>query len=171
MTSAAASSETPRTFHRLDRVRGRRRGGGRACSTSACAQRFVSQPRWDTFMYHLPFAALRGGLGIDYDLNELMRHRYEGFPFLPPPRAGPAVATQRYGEPLTGVVNFLAFGIFLAYTHFMLRARFWIVALVSLTAPLVVIHAACSYIDLFGNCFLAIATSSCLATGSVSATA
>ena len=29
--------------------------------------------RWDTFMYHLPFAALRGGLAIPYDMNDTMR--------------------------------------------------------------------------------------------------
>ncbi len=158
--SAAASSETSRTFYRLITYA--------AVAVAAVALLDLAvraavrlEPRWDTFMYHLPFAALRGGLGIDYDFNELMRHRYEGFPFLPHLVQGLLWRLSGTAN-ATGVVNFLAFGIFLAYTHFMLRARFWIVALVSLTAPLVVIHAACSYIDLFGNCFLAIATSSCL---------
>jgi len=119
------------------------------------------EPRWDTFMYHLPFAALRGGLGIHYDLNELMGPRYQGFPFLPHLVQG--LLWRISGTPnATGIMNFAAFAIFLGYAHFLLRARFWIVALIALSAPLVVIHAACSYVDLFGNCFLAVAASACL---------
>jgi hypothetical protein len=43
-----------------------------------------------------------------------------------------------------------------------LRASFGLVALISLTAPLVVIHASTSYVDLFGNSLLAIGACSCL---------
>ncbi len=53
--------------------------------------------------------------------------------------------------------------MFLFYCHKVLRAPFWLVALISLTAPIVLIHTAVSYIDLFGNAFLAIGVCSCLA--------
>src|ERR1700680_3823688 len=39
--------------------------------------------RWDTFSYHLPFAAIRGGLWIPYDMNDTIRPLFEGFPPLP----------------------------------------------------------------------------------------
>jgi len=39
--------------------------------------------RWDTFMYHVPFAAIYGGLGVPYDMNDLMREYFRGFPPLP----------------------------------------------------------------------------------------
>src|SRR4051812_23414295 len=36
--------------------------------------------RWDTFAYHVPFAALRAGLRIPYDLIDTKRDWYAGFP-------------------------------------------------------------------------------------------
>ena len=117
--------------------------------------------RWDTFMYHVPFAALRGGLSIPYDMNDTMRLYFEGFPPLPDLVQG--LLWRLTGSVnATGVVNFIAFGLFLTYSHRVLRAPFWLVALVSLTAPMVLIHTTVSYIDLFGNAFLAIGVSSCL---------
>ena len=117
--------------------------------------------RWDTFLYHLPFAALRGGLPIPYDMNDLMRDRYEGFPLLADLVQG-ALWRLTGSINATGVVNYLAFVAFLVYCHFALRARFWLVALIALTAPMVVIHTTVSYVDLFGNSLLAIGMSSCL---------
>jgi hypothetical protein len=117
--------------------------------------------RWDTFMYHLPFAALRGGLSIPYDMNDTMRPFFEGFPPLPDLVQG--LLWRLTGSVnATGVVNFIAFGMFLVYSHKVLRAPFWLVALISLTAPMVLIHTTVSYVDLFGNAFLAIGVSSCL---------
>jgi hypothetical protein len=117
--------------------------------------------RWDTFAYHLPYAALRGGLSIPYDMNEMMRPPFEGYPPLPHFIQG--VLWRITGSVnATGVVNYLAFAGFLAYAHRVLRAPFWLVALISLTAPLVIIHASVSYVDLFGNAFLAVGVCSCL---------
>src|ERR1700730_3777188 len=117
--------------------------------------------RWDTFMYHLPFAALHGGLSIPYDMNDKIRLYWQGFPPLPELVQG--LLWRLTGSVnATGVVNFAAFGVFLIYAHKVLRAPFWLVALISLTAPMVLIHTTVSYVDLFGNSFLAIGVASCL---------
>ena len=117
--------------------------------------------RWDAFYYHLPFAALRGGLSIPYDMNDAVRPLYDGYPPLPELVQG--LLWRLTGSVnATGVINFIAFGLFLIYCHKVLRAPFWLVALISLTAPLVLIHTAVTYIDLFGNAFLAIGVGSCL---------
>lgn len=119
------------------------------------------ETRWDELAYHLPFAALRGGLAIPYDMSDEMRPRFEGFPPL-------AQWLQGVLWRLTGSINgtgiacYLAFVVFLAYCHLALRASFWLVALIALTAPLVLIHTTVSYIDLIGNSFLAIGFASCL---------
>jgi hypothetical protein len=117
--------------------------------------------RWDTFAYHLPYAAVRGGLGIPYDMNDAMRAPFQGYPPLPHFIQG--MLWRITGSVnATGVVNYLAFAGFLAYAQRFLRAPFWLVAMISLTAPLVIIHASVSYIDLFGNAFLAVGVCSCL---------
>jgi len=117
--------------------------------------------RWDTFAYHLPFAALRGGLSIPYDMNDRYRPLYDGFPPLPDLAQG--LLWKLTGSVnATGVVNYLAFVTFLGYCHVALRARFWLVGLISLTAPMVLIHTTVSYVDLFGNSLLAIGVASCL---------
>jgi hypothetical protein len=116
---------------------------------------------YDAWLYHLPFAALRGGLSIAYDMSDTMRPRFDGFPPLPELVQG--LLWRLTGSVnATGVVNFIAFGLFLMYCHKLLRAPFWLVTLISLTAPLVLIHTTMSYVDLFGNAFLAIGVSSCL---------
>jgi hypothetical protein len=116
--------------------------------------------RWDTFYYHLPFAALRGGLKIPYDLHDKMRAYYEGFPPLPDFVQG--VLWRATGSMnATGVVNYAAFLAFVAYCDLVLDAPFWIVTLVSLTAPLVLIHTTVSYVDLFANALLATGVCSC----------
>jgi hypothetical protein len=117
--------------------------------------------RWDTFAYHLPYAALRGGLSIPYELNDKMLEPYQGYP--PLPHLVQGVLWRLTGSMnATGVVNYLAMLGFLAYCHRVLRAPFWLVALISLTAPMVVIHSSVSYVDLFGNSFLAAGAASCL---------
>ena len=121
----------------------------------------VLNVRWDAFMYHLPFAALRGGPSIPYDMNDAMRPLFDGFPPLADLVQG--LLWRATGSVnATGVVNFVAFALFLAYCHKVLQAPFWLVALICLTAPMVLIHTAVSYVDLFGNAFLAIGVASCL---------
>ena len=114
---------------------------------------------FDTFFYHLPFAALRGGVAVPFDMNDTVRAQFDGFPPLPELLQG--LLWRITGSVnATGVVNFLAFAVFLAYSHKVLRAPFWLVALISLTAPLVLIHTSVDYVDLFANAWLAIGLSS-----------
>lgn len=118
--------------------------------------------RWDTFAYHLPFAAAWVGLPIPYEMNDRMLPTFEAYPALAELVQG--LLWRLTGSMnATGVVNAIAFAAFLAYAHRALGAPFWLVALVSLSAPLVVIHACSSYVDLFGNAFLAIGVCACLA--------
>jgi hypothetical protein len=116
---------------------------------------------YDSFFYHLPWAAVRGGVPIPYDMNDTVRAQFNAFPPLPELVQG--VLWRITGSVnATGVVNFIAFAVFLAYAHKVLRAPFWLVALISLTAPLVLIHTSVDYVDLFGNAWLAIGISSIL---------
>lgn len=110
--------------------------------------------RWDTFMYHIPFAALRGGLKIPYDLSDLMLPFFQGFPPLPDLLEG-GLWRLTGSMNATGVINALALAGFLVYCHRVFHARFWLVALIALTAPMVIIHTSTSYVDLFANSFLA----------------
>jgi dolichol-phosphate mannosyltransferase len=117
--------------------------------------------RWDTFLYHVPFAAFRGGLNIPYQQEEWLQALYRGFP--PLPHLVQGLLWRLTGSMnATGVINALALGGLLLYGQRTLRAPFWLVALIALTAPLVVIHSAVSYVDLFGNAFLAAGACSCL---------
>ena len=71
---------------------------------------------WDALMYHLPFAALRGGMDIPYTLSERMASIFEGFPALPHLLQG--LLWRASGSiNATGVINILAFGAFLAYAQ------------------------------------------------------
>ena len=114
---------------------------------------------WDTFMYHIPFAALRGGLPVTYQMSQREMHRFEGFP--PLAHLVEGLLWRATGSMnAAGLANYIAFLAFLAYSRLKLGARFWLVALISLTAPLVLIHTTVVYVDLFGNCFLAIGVAS-----------
>ena len=116
---------------------------------------------WDTFWYHLPIAALRGELRIPYEMSDTVKGYYQGFP--PLPQLVQGMLWRMTGSiNATGVVNYLAFATFLAYCHIVLNATFWLVALIALTAPMVLIHTTTSVVDLFGNSWLAIGVSSCL---------
>jgi hypothetical protein len=119
-------------------------------------------PGWDGLWYHLPFAARRGGLPVPYEMSAQIRDRYAGFP--PLPEAVQGILWRVTGSiNATGLANYLGLVLFLYFCHRKLGARFWIVAIVSLTAPLVLIHTTIGYVDLFSNALLAIGTSSIVA--------
>lgn len=116
---------------------------------------------FDSYFYHLPFAAARAGVPIPYDMSNTVRPQFNAFPPLPELVQG--LLWRVTGSiNATGTVNFIAFGVFLVYAQRVFRAPFWLVALISLTAPLVLIHTSVNYIDLFSNAFVAIGISSCL---------
>ena len=113
---------------------------------------------WDAFLYHIPFAAQSGRLQVPFILDERLAAAYEGFPPLPFFVQG--VLWRLTGSlNATNVVNYIVFLIFLWYVHSALRARFWVVAMIALTSPLVMIHMATTYYDLLSNTFLAIGIS------------
>jgi hypothetical protein len=118
--------------------------------------------RWDALSYHLPFAARRGGVGLPYAVKDAHERWYHAFPYLPDLVQG-LLWRVTGSVNAAGLANYLALLLFLVYAHFFLRARFWQVALIALCAPLVIIHSATAYVDLFGNALLAIGLSSCLA--------
>jgi hypothetical protein len=118
-------------------------------------------PNYDTYSYHLPFAALRVGIPTSFDMALHFRQMFDGFPPLADIAQG--VLWKTLGT-VTAVqlVNYGALVGFVAYCHRLLRAPFWLVAMVALSAPLIVIHATVGYVDLFTNVFLAIGMSSAL---------
>jgi hypothetical protein len=118
--------------------------------------------RWDTFMYHLPFAARRAGFGVPYEFWPYIQACYQGLPPLPELLQG--LLWRITGSiNATGVLNYLALGLFLFFSWRYLCARLWVVVVLCLTVPLVLIHAASSYVDLFSNALLAIGVAAFLA--------
>src|SRR5678816_2954813 len=77
-----------------------------ALATLALRSALRLESQWDTFWYHLPFAAVRGGLSIPYDMNDVRRLYFEGFPPLPDLLQG--ILWRLTGSVnATGVVNYL----------------------------------------------------------------
>jgi len=118
--------------------------------------------RWDTFMYHLPFAARRAGLGVTYESPPYLQAFYDGLPPLPQILQG-ALWRATGSINGTGLLNYLALGLFLLFACRYLAARSWVLVLMCFSTPLVLIHASSSYVDLFSNSLLAISVSSFLA--------
>ncbi|MEP7040446.1 MAG: hypothetical protein ABI864_02620 [Chloroflexota bacterium] len=116
---------------------------------------------YDSFFYHLPFAAARVGVPLPYDMNDTVRAQFDAFPPLPELVQG--LLWRITGSVnATGVVNFIAFSAFLVYAQKVFKAPIWLVSLISLSAPLVLIHTTVDYVDLFGNAWLAIGVTSIL---------
>jgi hypothetical protein len=116
---------------------------------------------WDTVLYHLPFAARRGGVPVPYEMSDQMRPIYEGFPALPHLVQG-ALWRLTGSVRAASLANYLALVGFLVYAQRVLHAPFGLVAVIALTAPMLVIQASASYVDLFGNAWLAAGACSCL---------
>ena len=115
----------------------------------------------DSFWYHLPFAAARAGVPISFEMSDTVRQQYNAFPALPELVQG--LLWRVTGSiNASGTANFIAFAAFLIYSHRVFRAPFWLVGIISLTAPLVLIHTTVNYVDLFSNAWVAIGVASCL---------
>ena len=111
-------------------------------------------PSWDSLAYHLPFAAQRAGVDISYEMNERLQVLYDGAPPLPELLQG-LVWRLTHSVSATGLASYAALTGFVAWCAWMLRTPLWIVTLISLTAPLVIIHATASYVDLITGSFFA----------------
>ncbi len=118
--------------------------------------------RWDTFAYHLPFAASRAGMGVPFEMEPYLKACYQGFPPLPELLQG-LLWRVTGSVNATGVVNYLALLLFFYFAWRHLAARLWVLVLLSLSAPMVLIHAASSYVDLLSNALLAIGVTGFLA--------
>jgi hypothetical protein len=117
--------------------------------------------RWDTFYYHLPFAAMRAHLGVPYLPQPDTAALYQGYPPLVELLQG--ILWRLSGTVhATGIVNYVALLVFLYFCWKHLGASLWLLTLLVLTTPMVLIHAATSYIDLFTEATLAIGTAGVL---------
>ena len=111
--------------------------------------------RWDTFYYHLPFAARHARMGVPYEPIPMLEAYYHGAPPLPEFLQG--LLWRLTGSiNATGVVNYLALALFLYFAWKHLGARLWLLTVLALTVPMVLIHAASSYVDLCTQAFVAI---------------
>ena len=117
------------------------------------------ETRWDAFYYHIPFAAKRAGIPIPFEMSPFIHDLYQGAPPLPEFLQG---LLWRVTGSLnaTGLINILALLLFLFYCRRILQASLSVVAILCLTVPMVIIHAATNYVDLFGNCLLAMGVTS-----------
>ncbi len=93
---------------------------------------------------------------VPFEMNERIQMAWEGFPPLPYLLMG-WLWRVTGSINATGVLNYLALLAFLVLCHRKLRAPFFLVGLIALTAPLVLIHSATTYVDLFSNTLLAAA--------------
>ncbi len=118
--------------------------------------------RWDTLSYHIPFAARRTGIHTSYTLPTDYQEMYKGFPPWADIAQGLLWRLTRSVNG-TGLVNYIAICVFFYFAWRHLKLNLWVLVILSLTAPLVLIHAACSYIDLFAGAQLAIGVTSLLA--------
>ncbi len=134
------------------------------CALAVLARRAVSvvELRWDAPMYHYPFAALRGGLGVPYVLPESLQRIYEGFP--PLPHAVQGALWRLTGDMrAVGATNLIALLAFAVGCAALLRAPLWLVVTGALTIPHVIIQSGTAYVDLFANVGLALALAIALA--------
>jgi len=112
---------------------------------------------WDTWYYHLPFAARLGGIAdrTSFELSNINRARFAGFPLLA--EAIQAALWRLAGTPVAA--NLLAFSSVPLFAVF-LRRRFRVPLHVSilglLAVPLVQIHATSCYVDLPANTALGV---------------
>ena len=112
-------------------------------------------PAWDSMAYHYPFISLRLGIDLPFEMSDHLQPLYDGAPPLADWVQG-LIWRITGSMATTGLANYLAFLAFAIWSNRMLRAPFWLVVLISLSAPMVIIHSTVTYVDLFSNVFLAI---------------
>lgn len=112
---------------------------------------------WDTWMYHLPFAARLWGITTpdDYVMHFVFEERFQGFPLLAEYLQGFFWWLFQRPE-MANLVGFLSLLIYVIYLNRYLRIPLYLGTLLLFAIPIVQIHAVSCYIDLFGNVAAAI---------------
>lgn len=107
---------------------------------------------WDSWYYHLPFAALLGGVAdrSSFELSHINQARFSGFPLLG--EAVQALLWRLSGTPVAA--NLLAFSsvpLFALFLWRRFRVPFYLSVLGLLAVPLIQMHATSCYVDLPAN--------------------
>lgn len=120
---------------------------------------------WDSLAYHLPFAARLVGIldTSEFILPQQIEEYYAGFPKLAELLQGVfwRLTGRIAGTNLVSWLSILAVNIVASVR---LRLKFWLVALVLFSIPLVVIQSTTSYIDLIAGSFFSIGLINLLAS-------
>jgi len=111
----------------------------------------------DAFMYHVPFAARMWGIisPEQYIFEYATEHRYLGFPLLVHWFQGFFWTIFRKPE-ATNLAAYFSLIVLITYLKNYLKLPFYLATLPLLAIPMVHMHASKSYVDLFGNVFIAI---------------
>lgn len=112
---------------------------------------------WDTWMYHLPFAARLWGITTpdDYMMHYIFEERFLGFPLLAEYLQGFFWWLSQRPES-ANLVGFISLLIYIIFLNRYLRIPLYLGTLILFAIPVVQIHAVSCYIDLFGNVAAAI---------------
>jgi hypothetical protein len=109
-------------------------------------------PAWDTWNYHLPFAARLWGIVTpeQYQFEDLIQARFDGFPLLANYLQGFFwFITQRVQS--TNLVSYLSFIAYLGFLRTYLKIPIFLSTIALLAVPFIQINVTISYVDLFGN--------------------
>jgi hypothetical protein len=112
---------------------------------------------WDTWNYHLPFAARIWGIvpKTEYTFENIMEYRYQGFPLLASTLQGFLwLVFQRVQA--ANLVSFFSLILYIAFLKKYLQVPLYLSTITILSIPLVQIHSTSSYIDLLTNVFTSI---------------
>ena len=107
---------------------------------------------WDTWNYHLPFAARLWGIVTEnnYVFTDQLEYRFDGFPLLANFIQGFFWFTFKHVQ-ATNLVSFISFIAYLCFIKKYLQVPLYLSAIALLAVPLVQIHVTSSYVDLFAN--------------------
>jgi len=107
---------------------------------------------WDTWMYHLPYAARLWGVSSpsDYLMHYGLEERFEGFPLLAEYLQGLFWIISQRPES-ANLVGFFSLLLYIWFLKRYLNIPLYLSTLILLAIPLVQIHAVSCYIDLPAN--------------------
>ena len=107
---------------------------------------------WDTWMYHLPYAARLWGFSTpsDYLMHYGLEERFEGFPLLAEYLQGLFWLISQRPES-ANLVGFFSLLLYIWFLKRYLNIPLYLSTLILLAIPLVQIHAVSCYIDLPAN--------------------